>query len=75
MKRKKIFFSLSIFILLSTILNAESFRIEIFGNFFYPSEKAFRNIYGEGISFGVPDNEVDDFAYQLSRNNFEFRIS
>jgi hypothetical protein len=32
------------------------------------------NENNDNIAFVVPDDEVDDFSYQLSRNNFEFRI-
>jgi len=40
-------------ILLSTIVNANEYRTEISGSYFYPSEKAFRNIYGTGIMYGL----------------------
>ena len=40
-------------ILLSTIINATEYRAEVSGSYFYPSEKAFREIYGPGIMFGV----------------------
>jgi len=40
-------------ILLSTIIYAAEYRTEISGGYFFPSEKAFRTIYGTGIIFGL----------------------
>lgn len=55
------------FFLLSSILNAKVFRIEISGSFFYPSENAFRNIYGKGIKYGL------DISSNI-RENIELHI-
>lgn len=40
-------------ILSSTIIYATEYRTEISGGYFFPSEKAFRKIYGTGIMFGL----------------------
>jgi len=40
-------------ILLSTVINAAEYRAEISGGYFFPSEKAFRTIYGTGLMFGL----------------------
>lgn len=40
-------------LLLSSFLNAKIARLEISGSYFYPSEKAFREIYGQGAKFGI----------------------
>lgn len=40
-------------ILLSTIIRADEYRAGISGGYFFPSEKAFRKIYGTGIMFGL----------------------
>ncbi|UCC39459.1 MAG: hypothetical protein JSV96_17010 [Candidatus Aminicenantes bacterium] len=40
-------------ILFSATVNAGQYRIGISGSYFHPSEKAFRNIYGTGIIFGL----------------------
>lgn len=42
-----------VLILLSTVLNAKEYRIEISGSYFIQSEKAFRDIYGPGILSGL----------------------
>jgi len=41
------------FILLCTIINADENRIAISGSLFCPSEKAFREIYGTDMMFGL----------------------
>jgi len=38
------------------------------------SNSKINNENNDNISFAVPDDEIDDFTHQLSRNNFEFRI-
>lgn len=40
-------------LLTTSLLKAELFRLEIGGSLFYPSEKAFREIYGPGIKYSV----------------------
>jgi len=40
-------------IFLSTQLCAKDFRIQIGGSYFVPSEKAFREIYGQGLIIGL----------------------
>lgn len=54
-------------ILLASILDAKIARIEINASYFFPSEKAFRDIYGEGIKYG----------FDISRNvwkNMELHV-
>ena len=31
------------------------------------------DVHEEGVSFNVPDNEVDDFSFGLDRSNFDYR--
>jgi hypothetical protein len=40
-------------LLMTSILNAKIARLEISGAFFYQSEKAFREIYGNGMKYGI----------------------
>lgn len=53
MCRKRLIIGLTGLILLTTVLNAKEYRIEISGSYFYQSEKAFRDIYGPGILSGL----------------------
>ncbi len=50
-KSCKIIILMMSFFLLSSVLNAQKNRIEFMGNFFYPSEKAVRNIYKSGVMY------------------------
>ncbi len=49
---RKIFLALAIMIFLSGIANAAIFSIELKGSYFSPTEKAFQDIYGGGMTFG-----------------------
>ena len=40
-------------LLLASSLSAKLARLEISGSYFFPSEKAFRNIYGSGAKWGL----------------------
>lgn len=50
--RSRLIFGWIGLILLSISLKAKPLRIEVKTAFFYPSEKAFREIYGRGIKYG-----------------------
>jgi len=49
---KKLFLALAVMIFLSGIVHATAFSIELKGSYFSPTEKAFQDIYGGGITFG-----------------------
>lgn len=49
---RKIFLALAIMIYLSGIVNAAIFSIELKGSYFSPTETAFQDIYGGGMTFG-----------------------
>ncbi len=53
MRMKRIIISAAALLLLLTNLYAKDFRIEIGGGYFYPSETAFREIYGQGFIIGL----------------------
>lgn len=53
MKTKRIIIIGISFLVLSSLLNAKGFRIELNTGYFYPSEKAFRDIYGNGLIYGL----------------------
>lgn len=50
--RKKLLFTVIGCLLLSSAVKAEIARLEISGSYFFPSEKAFREIYGPGGEIG-----------------------
>jgi hypothetical protein len=56
------------FLFCLTLLEAKDFRIDWSGGLFYPTEKAFRSIYGEGIIYGL------DVSRYMGKN-LEFHIA
>jgi hypothetical protein len=51
--KKRLIFAVIGFLLLSSVTKAEIARLEISGSYFFPSEKAFRDIYGPGGEVGL----------------------
>jgi hypothetical protein len=51
--RKRLILAVISFLLLPSMMKAEIARLEISGSYFFPSEKAFRDIYGPGGEVGL----------------------
>lgn len=52
MKAKRILIFFLAIIILSALSHAEAFFIEVKGNYFQPKDQSFKDIYGNGTSFG-----------------------